>query len=305
MRDGNIASFDIWKQQLWSTYVRLESTSVDSSFYGNVTTATPESNLLSYVHSTTQLTERNRGHIRSDPQELVLLALQMTGHGFVEQDGRQARLESGDFAMYETTRPYKLYFDAPFDQLMFRMPRPVLERRLSDLSSMTARRFHGQSGAVQVATSFVLQLAKNAHALGNEGLDLFMTSAADLISNAVRFETFGVRNGDALRLERLQMHIKRHLRDEIPDFEVLASMEGVSLRTLNRLFQSAGTTPRRWILEQRLQGVADDLRATALRKQSITGIAFSWGFNDLSHFNRAFSAKFGISPTAMRLNALR
>jgi len=46
--------------------------------------------------------------------------------------------------------------------------------------------------------------------------------------------------------------------------------------------------------------VAEDLRIPALLGRSITEIAFSWDFSDLSHFNRAFRAKFGAGPTAFR-----
>jgi AraC-like DNA-binding protein len=74
----------------------------------------------------------------------------------------------------------------------------------------------------------------------------------------------------------------------------------MSLRSFQRLFQIHGTTPTKWILDKRLEGVAEDLRVPALIGRSITEIAFSWGFNDLSHFNRAFRAKFGVSPKAFR-----
>ena len=283
-------SFEHWQERLWSTYVRLESQSDDASFYGHVREALP-------------ITERTSANIRSDPQDVVIFAVQASGYGFVEQAGRQARLEKGDFAIYETTRPYRLSFDKPFDQLIFRMPRALLERRLPNLSYQTARRFHGQTGAVALAAGFVFQLAKNAEALGTGGLETFTSSAADLIANAIQFETSGVDDADLLRFERLQARILRYIRSSIPDYKELAEMEGMSLRTLHRLFQIHGLTPGKWILDQRLDGVADDLRAAALKSRSITEIAFSWGFNDLSSFNRAFKAKFGLSPRALRSQA--
>ena len=58
--------------------------------------------------------------------------------------------------------------------------------------------------------------------------------------------------------------------------------------------------PTKWILDKRLEGVAENLRIPALLGRSITEIAFSWGFNDLSHFSRAVRAKFGASPKAFR-----
>lgn len=292
--------FEHWRERLWSTYVRLESRTDDPSFYGHVREALPGSNTLSFVQSTRQLTSRTSANIKSDPQDVVIFAVQASGYGFVEQDGRQTRLEKGDFALYEATRPYRLSFDKPFDQLIFRLPRQVLERRLPSLSRQTARRFNGQAGAVALAAGFVFQLAQNAEALGTQGLDTFTNSAAELIANAIQFETSGVDDADLLRFERLQARILRYIRSSIPDFRELAEMEGMSLRTLHRLFQIHGVTPGKWILDQRLEGVADDLRSASLKSRSITEIAFSWGFNDLSSFNRAFKAKFGVSPKTVR-----
>ncbi len=292
--------FEVWKQQLWSTYVRLESSSAEASFYGEVKRASPYSNLLSFVHSTTQLTERNWEHIKTDPQEVVLVALQVSGHGCIEQHGRQARLASGDFAVYETNRPYKLSFDGPFDQLLVRLPRQILDKRIGQLSSLTASRFDGRMPAVQVASVFLLELAKHAERLEKEALDLFAANGADLLANAVNLSISTHDHSESRRLERLQVRLKQNLRDEGLDIDRVALDEGVSPRTCNRLFQFAGTTPRRWILDQRLEAVALDLQTSALSHKQVSEIAFSWGFNDLSHFNRAFKLKFGLSPKAMR-----
>jgi AraC-like DNA-binding protein len=38
-------------------------------------------------------------------------------------------------------------------------------------------------------------------------------------------------------------------------------------------------------------------------KDWVTDIAFSWGFNDAAHFSRAFRARFGCSPRALRAQA--
>jgi AraC-like DNA-binding protein len=300
MRQFDPKSFDRWKERLWSTYVRLESRTDDGDFYGYVRQAIPNSNVLSFVQSTRQVTERTAANIKSDPQEVAMFALQLSGYGMVEQAGRRARLETGDFAIFETTRPYQLSFDKPFNQLIFLMPRHLLERRLANLSHYTARRFHGHTGAVALASGFVFQLARNAETLGTAGLEPFTTSAADLIANAVRFEMSGIDDADLLRFERLQKRILCHIRTSIPDYRELAEMEGMSLRTLHRLFQIHGLTPGKWILDQRLEGVAEDLRRASLRSRPITEIAFSWGFNDLSSFNRAFKAKFRLSPRQLR-----
>lgn len=289
-----------WQEKLWSTYVRLESSSDEPGFFGRVQEVLPGSNLLSFVSSTRQLTERTPGHFRSDQRELVLLSVQIDGQGYVEQEGRQARLDPGDLVIYDTTRPYRLFFKEPFRQLVFRMPREAIERRVNNLSRRTAVTFDGRKGAVAVARGFVRQLAANAALLGEQGIRSFEAAAADMISTAIRLDYAGADDGDRARYERLETRLRSGIRGEIEDFEALAAAEGMSLRTFQRLFQIHGTTPTRWILEERLKGVAEDLRKPALTRLSITELAFSWGFNDLSHFNRAFRTRFGVTPSVYR-----
>jgi AraC-like DNA-binding protein len=37
----------------------------------------------------------------------------------------------------------------------------------------------------------------------------------------------------------------------------------------------------------------------------VSAIAFDAGFNDLSHFNRAFRQRFGVTPSEIKAAALR
>jgi AraC family transcriptional regulator len=66
------------------------------------------------------------------------------------------------------------------------------------------------------------------------------------------------------------------------------------LRTFERL---TGVTPHQFVLRARLRDAALRLaRDTA----SVLDIAFDCGFGDVSNFNRAFRAEFGITPRAYR-----
>ena len=58
-----------------------------------------------------------------------------------------------------------------------------------------------------------------------------------------------------------------------------------------------GATPHQYLLRSRLRRAALRLR-TELAK--ISEIALDCGFGDISNFNRAFPAEFGVSPRAYR-----
>ncbi|HCW20166.1 AraC family transcriptional regulator [Achromobacter sp.] len=61
--------------------------------------------------------------------------------------------------------------------------------------------------------------------------------------------------------------------------------------------QTVGTTPHRWLLEQRVQKAQDLLRAPG---RSITDVAQLCGFADQAHMTRVFTSLVGVSPGAWR-----
>lgn len=71
-----------------------------------------------------------------------------------------------------------------------------------------------------------------------------------------------------------------------------------SLSSFKRDFQKQyNETPGRWLLNKRLEYSAVLLRNNHI---NISQIIFECGFEDLSHFSRAFKSKFGVSPTQFR-----
>jgi AraC family transcriptional regulator, exoenzyme S synthesis regulatory protein ExsA len=71
-----------------------------------------------------------------------------------------------------------------------------------------------------------------------------------------------------------------------------------SLSSFKREFQQHyGTSPGRWLLERRLERSAQLLATTSM---TVTAVVFECGFQQPSHFSRAFRAKYDRSPSAYR-----
>jgi AraC-like DNA-binding protein len=66
------------------------------------------------------------------------------------------------------------------------------------------------------------------------------------------------------------------------------------------LFESEGTTFSRFLLDQRLAHAHHMLSNPLLAKRTISTIAYEAGFGDLSHFNRAFRRRYGVTPSDIR-----
>jgi AraC-like DNA-binding protein len=80
--------------------------------------------------------------------------------------------------------------------------------------------------------------------------------------------------------------------------EDFARLSHRSLSTFKRDFRRYyNQSPGKWLLQKRLAYSAVLLKNPAL---NVSQVALDCGFEDLSHFSRAFKEKFGISPAHYR-----
>ncbi|WP_425964332.1 cupin domain-containing protein [Rhizobium nepotum] len=161
--DHNSNSLEAWKEQLWSTYVQLESKSDAPNFYGDVLEYFRGVDSLSLVNSTSQLTERTSHNIRADGQEVLLIAFQIEGRGAVYQDERVAETGPGKLVFYDSTKPYRLGFDGPFRQMVLRVSHATLRSRSHALSGLNARTFQALDGSAGVALDFLKSISHRAN----------------------------------------------------------------------------------------------------------------------------------------------
>lgn len=142
----------------------------------------------------------------------------------------------------------------------------------------------------------------NQIALNSDAIDVsdFTTSMLDMISAAIRQGTnneIPSNSGSRALLDRIKRYMRNNLADSTLTLERISKEQNVSVRTLSRLFAEGGTTPMSWLQRQRL---ACAYSALAERKvRNVTEAAFTFGFNDLSHFGRTFKSVYGHTPNSL------
>jgi len=103
-------------------------------------------------------------------------------------------------------------------------------------------------------------------------------------------------HGDEL-IQEAQAWLQRHHTEEIA-MPALAQQLDISLRTLNRRFRHAtGTTPVRYLQQQRLHSARELLRTTDL---GIADVALNAGFSDSDYFCRLFRSDTNMTPSEYR-----
>ncbi|WP_168190211.1 AraC family transcriptional regulator [Luteithermobacter gelatinilyticus] len=97
-------------------------------------------------------------------------------------------------------------------------------------------------------------------------------------------------------VKRAEDYIVANLKNTIT-IEDLVQASGVSARSLFAGFREfRGTTPMKFVRDQRLQKVHEELHHNDSR-HTVTQIALKWGFSQLGRFSVEYRKKFGESPS--------
>ena len=293
-----------WVDLICDVFVQLDCGSVQDGFFGHIADRPLGDVRLSEVVSTTQHVRRSRGTLARATDDCMLISLQTAGRGCIEQDGRQALLEPGDFALYDSTRCYDLRFEDHFTQLVFKAPRAMFLDRVAGAQAVTATRVEGSSGMGRVASRFFQAVAREAHTLLPHEIERVTHNLIDVMATAIGHSLVdrpvSQSSTRAAQLIRIKMYIESHLSDPHLDPQQVACANGISVRYLSKLFEDEGITVCRWIWTQRLEHIGKDLADPAFSGRSISEIALRWGFNNLSHFSRAFRDHFGKCARTFR-----
>jgi AraC-like DNA-binding protein len=101
----------------------------------------------------------------------------------------------------------------------------------------------------------------------------------------------------AATFEGLADYIGRHLKHDL-DGEELARQARMSLRSLYGLFERhAGTTPKNYIRQKRLERINTCLRDPTCIVRNVTEIAMDYGFLHLGRFSEHYRRQFGELPS--------
>ncbi len=236
---------------------------------------------------------RGATDIRRDPRDDFFLWFALGGNTRFSQDERRVSMRPGDMVLHDQSRPFSLEFGEWSHAVMVAIPRALLTSRIGAADEFVARPV-GRDAKLAALAGSVLQQLMALHddappALAQAAMDIWSTALeAELAPSQVEA---GARDG---RLAAVKRYLRARLGDPALDGETIARDCHLSLRTLMRLFAAEGTTPGRWLWQQRLEA---SYRALAEgRVRQVSQAALEFGFTDLSHFSRAFKARFGRSP---------
>jgi AraC-like DNA-binding protein len=299
---------EYWSDMVCSTYVQLDCVPLapaqEHDFMGNIAVSQLASLQLTDVCSQAQHVQRTPAKIAGDPEDYFLVSIQAAGQGRVAQDGREAHLACGDFALYDSTRPYALRFDGEFRQYVLKLPGRSLRTLLKDSEQLTATAVCGKRGAGHLMITMINTLMQDIDTLAPESAAAVADSVTQILvaslSTLPAARRQPVSQLHAYQVERLKACVQAHLHDPQLSVSMLAAQLQMSVSTVHRTWAGQACTLSDHIWAQRLDFAKRDLCNPNLAARSISDIAFSWGFNDAAHFSRAFRHRFACTPREMR-----
>jgi AraC-like DNA-binding protein len=245
---------------------------------------------------------RTPRHVARAQDDNYLISLQQGGDSHVSQGSASFMQAPGEIAILDGRQPFQVMFPRPVRRLLAVIPSAAVEARAPWLRRAAARKIVTHSPMAALARQHIEALAAGKTALSDRETQLLTDNLCNLLALVTSPDDVADTHADA-QTSVLLAYCRAHLGDPALSPHKVAAACRMSVRTLHLRFAQTGTSFGRWLLENRLTACAETLRDAAGAQHSIAQIAYLWGFNDQSHFSKAFRARFGASPRDWRAGA--
>lgn len=242
----------------------------------------------------------------ADGGDYLMMTIADRGRSVLRQDGWSASLGQGDIVLRDLARPWESYSDEGMGLILIKIPYTMVARHHADPERLVGRHLPVSDARVAFASTVIrasraaLQAAPEAD--WHDHLSEVLAGVFRLVChNDLGVDAAGEQRNAVTLRRAATTYITRHLCDPDLSVSMVADAVGVTPRHLQRAFMESGITPRQFMLDQRLAEAGRLLaRSGGAEAERIIDIAFSVGFNDASHFTRAFVQKFGCAPSKYR-----
>jgi len=234
--------------------------------------------------------------------EAFLLAVQESGTTIGHYLGRKIETSPGEMVILDAGRPWRIESADAMCAVAIKIPADRLLKLTSDPESACGIRLDSDVPGIALAGTLLLQIKNAIAAAPLADWSAYEDVLLGIVAAALQCVPEADRRPTKLGSQRRQAcaFIERNLDNPDLDVNLVAEELRTSTRSVQRTFGEIGFTPRAYIIERRIDVAADRLKRTDFRDLSITDIAFSVGFNDLSHFIRCFRKKWNMSPRDYR-----
>lgn len=294
--------FAYWRDAICDAYVPLEpERSAAPSFRGQI-----DGLLLPDLHGSTITAQSHV--VRLSPTGLAARAhspffanLLCAGEAVVSQGGSTQRARAGDVYVVDCASPWEVDFRTDFRMFCIEIPEGLLRPQLGRSGRLALPVVDGSSGAGRVLASY-MRLVSELPANELQQVQALMIKHCGELLSRTQLEDAGAQIAERVRyevLERILALVQRRLADRALTPASASEELGISRSYLFKVMAEHGLSFSAHVRQCRLEQCRLAIETQSGR--SIADIAASWGFEEVSTFNRAYRAQYGRSPGSERV----
>lgn len=283
----------------WSTENRSER-----QFEARLESVRFENGLVGRIRSTPTQAIRTNAHIADSKIECVYASLRLFGNASIEQGKNFVIAKPGDLVIFDSSRPttHAALENSDSDAIALVIPKTELIKPVRDLSGPYLIQ---KANILDPFLSCFSFITHNMYTSSRAELNALFDACVNLLPVAMGCYGHSSAVPSDLRsasraLREIVDFIDENLENTELSARCAAGAFSISERYVHKLFSTLGITFSFYVTRRRLEHVSADLLNTTFRRKSIALVAYRWGFNDLSTFNRAFKELFGCSPRQFR-----
>lgn len=236
--------------------------------------------------------------VRRAPDDDFVATFLKEGSMRCYQNGRMVEARPGSIVLLDAGRPFKHEMGA-ITSLILRLPRRRFLARFPQaewLTGVELAQDNPMTGLLHGIAEEALRMQSTSNANASE--TRFASALVDLLivtmEQCTATDTGAYTNRYEIVRRKASDFIEAQLDDYELDIDTISGATGTSSRTLARAFAADGRTVMQHVWKRRLDASFSLLAER--RVTQVTQAAYQCGFNDLSHFARAFKTAFGVTP---------
>jgi AraC-like DNA-binding protein len=289
--------FSFWREVVCKTVYNISPEAPPERFSARITARSSGPFRFATCESSGYEVVRGRREISSAPADHYTICLQLRGQMLMNQCDESIAFHRNDIVISDGRQPFRAILSDDGCRAFAVVPRAMIDQRAPWLHQRPLHRLVAKSRFLDLAQRHMMRLVSDdlneieTNLLAENLCNLLALASTDVAPNRLPAE---------LQLEAIRVFCRQNLHDPRLSPHFVAEHFGISVRTLHFRFEKLGNTFGSWLLETRLSACNMALKDPHQQIRSISEIAYSYGFNDLSHFNKTFRARFGMTPGEWR-----
>lgn len=234
--------------------------------------------------------------------EKLVIQLVVSGREHMRLGSQEAYLQPGDLFVWDNTQPMKFEVTERLHKISALLPLKRFKDWMPDTWRKVPRHVPSTSMHSAIIGSYIQSLRQTDMTQSAVEDAPLIEATVALLSSGIRGEAH-VETVRASQLNFIKSKIRQHLHEPDLSLESISQRNRISIRYLHYLFHESGQTAWQFVMSERLERCWRDIVNPRMAHQTITAIAYGWGFSDAAHFSRSFKREFGISPSTARQSA--